>query len=493
MMGYDPPPNDPLFSYNVQLETRVRKDHPLRKVKELIDFDFIYREVEKTYGANGNVSVPPPVILKLMLLLVLYNVRSERELMDTLPERLDWLWFLGYTIESSVPDHSVLSKARKRWGTDAFKTFFEGIVSQCVRAGLVDGTKIFIDASFIDANASNSSVINTESLHRYLKKGYREFEKRLDEKDDEGENHPYGEVNTRHVSMTDPHASIVAQGTKPKLSYKTHRIVDAAHEVITAVEVSPGAVNEAHRMLPLINQHDTTTGETAKTVVADSKYGTIENYLACHQRGVAAHIPLLKKTHEGKGRKKGIFSEEAFTYDPATDTMICPAGKRLKKRTFHVRKQSTEYIGSKTECGACRLRPKCTRNPLGRSVHRHRLKETLDKMLVELASHAARADIATRKHLMERSFARSTRFGFDRARWRGLWKVTIQEYLVSAIQNIETLIRYGRKPTKGVRTAPFTTLGRVVGVYIRLHLSSHWSRAMMNAFMALGLSHVPGP
>ena len=91
MMGYGPPPNDPLFSYQVQLETRVRKDHPLRRIKELIDFDFIYEEVAKTYGANGNVSIPPPVILKLMLLLVLSNVRSERELMETLPERLDWL------------------------------------------------------------------------------------------------------------------------------------------------------------------------------------------------------------------------------------------------------------------------------------------------------------------------------------------------------------------------------------------------------------------
>jgi transposase len=91
MMRYQPPANDPLFSVNVQLETRVRKDHPLRKIKELVDFDFIYKEVERTYGKNGNCSVPPPVILKLMLLLILYNVRSERELMDTLPERLDWL------------------------------------------------------------------------------------------------------------------------------------------------------------------------------------------------------------------------------------------------------------------------------------------------------------------------------------------------------------------------------------------------------------------
>ena len=70
MMGHHEPPQDHLFMYGINLEKRVRKDHPLRKVKELIDFDFIYKEVEDTYGDNGNVSVPPPVLLKLMLLLI---------------------------------------------------------------------------------------------------------------------------------------------------------------------------------------------------------------------------------------------------------------------------------------------------------------------------------------------------------------------------------------------------------------------------------------
>ena len=109
MMGHQPPPQDPLFSVNVQLETRVRTDHPLRKVKALVDFEFMYEEVAGTYGKNGNVSVPPPVIVKLMFLLLFYSIRSERELMETLPERLDWLWFLGYGLDSSIPDHSVLS------------------------------------------------------------------------------------------------------------------------------------------------------------------------------------------------------------------------------------------------------------------------------------------------------------------------------------------------------------------------------------------------
>jgi transposase len=454
MMGYQDPPQDNLFHYHIYLETRVRQNHPLRRIKELIDFGFIYDEVKESYGTKGNVSVPPPVILKLMLLLVLYNVRSERELMETVPERLDWLWFLGYGLDTPIPDHSVLSKARTRWGSEAFRRFFERIVIQCVEAGLVDGTKLFIDASLIEANASNNSVLNRHSLQRYLKKGYEELEGRLDKDDDDKDGHPRSDVNTHHISMTDPDASIVNYGGKPKLYYKTHRTVDPACEIITAVEVTPGAVNEAHRLLPLIDSHEAITGTTVATAVADSMYGTIENMLALSTRQIKGHIPFLKKTHENKGRKRGIFPEEAFTYDPDADTMICPAGKRLKKRTFHVRKQSTEYIGSKKDCTECALRPQCTRNSLGRSVHRHRHKDVLDLMLNEITSPSARRDIATRKHLMERSFARAVRYSFDRARWRGLWRVSIQEYLTAALQNIMALIAAVKNPTRGVRALP---------------------------------------
>ena len=48
--------------------------------------------------------------------MVFYNVRSERELMATIPVRLDCLWFLGYDLDDEMPNHSLLSKARTRWG-----------------------------------------------------------------------------------------------------------------------------------------------------------------------------------------------------------------------------------------------------------------------------------------------------------------------------------------------------------------------------------------
>jgi transposase len=134
----------PIWSYRVNLDKRVRDDHPLRRIRAALDLSFVRKEVAHTYG-RGNKSVPPEVIVRMMLLLFLDDIKSERELMRTIPERLDYLWFLGYGLDDPIPDHSVLSKARKRWGKEVFLSLFSRVVQQCVEAGLVEGRKIHID------------------------------------------------------------------------------------------------------------------------------------------------------------------------------------------------------------------------------------------------------------------------------------------------------------------------------------------------------------
>jgi len=443
MMGQEPGLQPKIFYPHMNLEQRVPRTHLLRRIQEQIDFNFIYAEVRDTYGSNGNVSIPPPVILKMMLLLVLYNVRSERELMKTIPMRLDWLWFLGYDIDSEVPDHSVLSKARGRWGVEAFRGFFERIVWQCVEAGLVGGSKIFVDSSLVDADASNNSVIDTRSLKVQLQEGYKELEARLEEKSEGTDSsRRYVKENRRYISRTDPDAGIVNRG-KPRLSYQVHRAVDGRGEVITATETTPGDVNEAREMIPLLESHHLNTGIKADTVVADSKYGTVENFLACCDQGVEAHMPDLQESTAKRIEKLNIFSEERFEYDGESDTYRCPAGQRLKPKSLHRSRQSRDYAAPKKICGACELREQCTRNKSGRTVKRHLRQEELDGMREASRSAKAKRDIKMRQHLMECSYARGAWYGFDRARWRGLWRVQIQEYLIAAIQNIQVLLRYG--------------------------------------------------
>src|SRR5450432_1130212 len=254
MMG-EQKPERALFSYAINLEKRVRRDHPLRRVAEVLDFSFVRAEVAHCYGKKGNVSVDPEVILKLMFLLLSDDVASERELMKIIAERLDYLWFLGYGLEDEIPDHSVLSKARARWGKEVFERLFVRTTEQCVKAGLVDGRKLHVDSSLIEADASRESVIKgPPELIAALKRAYQATESKLGE----GVTTPasYEAVNERMMSQSDPDAAMVSRGrndSRPR--YHHHRAIDDQRGVITAVETTPGSVTENRKLLALVDQH----------------------------------------------------------------------------------------------------------------------------------------------------------------------------------------------------------------------------------------------
>lgn len=141
-----------------------------------------------------------------------------------------------------------------------------------------------------------------------------------------------------------------------------------------------------------------------------------------------------------KKKKRDIFSEDQFQYDPLQDVYRCPAGTIMKRRATHAKRQSIDYGAPRKACAACELRQQCTKNRVGRTIKRHVRQEELDTMRQASRSPKAQRDIKTRQHLMERSFARAERLGFDQARWRGLWRVAIQEYLTCIVQNIQVLL-----------------------------------------------------
>src|SRR5881392_2544695 len=223
-----------LFNYAVNLEKRVRANHPLRQIKSTIYFGFVREEVAHCYGEKGNVSVDPVAILKMMFLLFFDDVPSERELMKIIAERLDYLWFLDYGLEEKIPDHSVLSKARARWGKEVLESLFVRTVAQCVEAGLVDGSKLHVDASLVDADAAKESVIKgTPELITALKRAYRATESKLEESSTPG---TYQAVNDRMISKSDPDAALVRKGggdSRPR--YQNHRVIDDQKGVVTSM------------------------------------------------------------------------------------------------------------------------------------------------------------------------------------------------------------------------------------------------------------------
>jgi len=436
MMGIHQPQPE-LFSYQVNLDKRVRADHPLRRVAHAVDFTFVRAEVSGLYGGNGNESVDPAVLIKMMFLLFYDNVASERELMNVIPERLDYLWFLGYGLDDAIPNHSVLSKARRRWGKEVFQRLFVRTVEQCVVAGLVAGDKLHVDASLIAANASKDSVVKSspELIAAYAA-AYEAAEKKLN---DPAEGPCYQAVNDVAISTTDPDAGLVrkgGQGSHP--TYHHHRVVDDAQGVITAVETTSGSIAENKKLMDMVSQHEQNTGCAARTAVADHKYGTAENFLACHQKGIATHLGDAKAK---AGRVAGIFPENAFVYDAQRNQFICPAGQPLQCRRFVKRQHVWEYAAAKRVCAGCALRTQCTRSQTGRTVTRHEHAEVLEICRAQSHSDAAKSDRQRRQYLIEGGFAdAANNHGFKRARWRRLWRQQIQDYLIAAIQNIRILL-----------------------------------------------------
>ena len=250
-------------------------------------------------------------------------------------------------------------------------------------------------------------------------------------------------ATSRYVSSTDPDAAVTRQGSgKSKLRYKTHRGVDAQCEVITTTSVTPGTRDDGALFEEIIESHEYNTHKSVTTAVADSKYGTIDNFLASYDRGIKAHMPSIEETHRGSGRRKDIFPKEDFTYNPDDDTFTCPAGNILKRKNYSKERQHYEYKASSKVCACCQLRADCNRAKNGRTLKRHRRQHALDSMLSIAHGQEAKRDLKTRMHLSERSFAHAVRYGYKRARWRRLWRMEIQDFLIATVQNIQILIKH---------------------------------------------------
>lgn len=310
----------------MNLARRIPADHPLRKLRETIKLQFVPEEVAGAYGRKGNVSVDPVIVMKMMLLLFWDNVRSERELMRIIPLRIDYLWFLGYGLEDEIPNHSVLSKARRRWGAEVFARLFRQSVAQCLEAGLIEGSKLHTDSSLVRADASLNSVVAVTLA---------KLEESAEEEPAKRSGGGGGPVNQRHRVATDPDSTLVRHASgKSYPSYKSHRALDDKAGVITAVQTTAGIRDDGAELSHLIAQHQENTARKPRAVVADCKYGTSANFIALAGQGIRSHMGDLRSRLRNH-HQSGIYPAERFKYDEGRDTYKCPAGRLLYRHHFN--------------------------------------------------------------------------------------------------------------------------------------------------------------
>lgn len=456
----------PRIFYRLSLEKMVPKDHLVRALEEIINMNFIRGLCRKYYSHTGQPSVDPIVLFKMMLIGYLFGITSERKLAEECTVNLAFRWYLGYDLDEATPNHSVISKARGRFGKKVFEEFFQKVLSICVEKGLVKGEKIFADGTLIKANASLKSLVARSdapspllSPNEYVEKVFRENPTKSEhspERDDDNNTHAginrtdkavqkssrkRRRFNIEHMSRTDPEASYVARKGKRMFSYKHHFTIDRKERVITAVVMTPGAITEDQVLEELLDRQPI----EIKEVCADSQYGTADNYAMCWKRDIVPTFPRRSRHFN-----RSILSPREFTYDGKKDVFICPSGKELRRITYDKRNRRWHYRARGSACRLCSLKSVCSPNTKYRSIVRHEDQEYVEKSLNWLESPCAKLSIKERGCYAEWAIAEAKCLhGLSKTRYRGLERVAIQGLMTASVQNIKRLLSFYRRKRRG--------------------------------------------
>jgi transposase len=207
----------------VDLETRVRANHPLRTIRQITDdaLQAISGVFAPLYSRVGRPSVPPEMLLRAMLLQAFYSIRSERQLMERLEFDLLFRWFVGLGIDEAVWDASVFAKNRDRLlEGDVAAKFLAAVLSQPKVTRLLSTEHFSVDGTLIEAWASMKS---------FKPKSDRDADApptggRNADVDFRGQKRS----NDTHQSTTDPEARLYrkASGMEAKLCFMGHLLME---------------------------------------------------------------------------------------------------------------------------------------------------------------------------------------------------------------------------------------------------------------------------
>jgi transposase len=271
-----------VFSY-ISPEQRVRKDHPLRPIRAMVDeiLKQLSPQFDKMYAKVGRPSIPPEQLLRAQLLQMLYSVRSERLLMEEMDYNILFRWFVGLNLDDPVWDATVFTKNRDRLlEAEVAKEFLARVVAQAREKGWTSEEHFSVDGTLLEAWASVKS--------------FQPKDKKSSPPDDPG--NPTvnfrGEErsNQTHESKTDPDALLARKGAgkEAKLSYSGNLLVENRNGLIVSSLVWE-ATGTAERDAAMAMLQDV-PGSERVTVGGDKGFDTAEFVRECRNMRMTPHV-----------------------------------------------------------------------------------------------------------------------------------------------------------------------------------------------------------
>jgi transposase len=275
-----------LFSY-VDLEQRVRADHPLRTIGEMANaaLDAVSADFSALYSAVGRPSIPPEMLLRALLLQAFYSIRSERQLMERLEYDLLFRWFVGLGVDDQVWDHSTFSTNRDRLlDGDIAAKFLAAVLAQPRVKRLLSSEHFSVDGTLIEAWASMKSFKPKDGPGGD------------DDRGDGGRNAPADfkgqkRSNATHASTTDPDALLYRKGPgmEAKLCFIGHGLMENRSGLIVDARLTRVS-GHAERLAALDMIAPRGDRPRAITLGADKGYDAQDLVLELRELNVRPHI-----------------------------------------------------------------------------------------------------------------------------------------------------------------------------------------------------------
>jgi len=272
-----------IFSY-ISPEQRVRKDHPLRPIRAMVDevLKKLSPEFQKMYAKGGRPSIPPEQLLRALLLQMLYSVRSERLLVEEIDYNILYRWFVGLNLDDEVWDATTFTKNRNRLlEAEVAKDFLRQVVVQAQEKGWTSDEHFTVDGTLLEAWASMKS--------------FQPKDKKSSRPPDDPGNptvnfHGEKRSNQTHESKSDPDAQLARKGPgkEAKLSYSGNLLVENRNGLIVDSRVWE-ATGTAERYAAL-DMLQGLPGDRRVTVGGDKGFDTAEFVRECRNLHVTPHV-----------------------------------------------------------------------------------------------------------------------------------------------------------------------------------------------------------
>ena len=284
-----------LMLTTVSPETVVPQGHPIRKIKALVDeqlagLDSVF---EKMYSHEGRPSIPPERLVKALLLMALYSLRSERQLCEQIGYNLLFRYFLDMNLAEEPFAPTVFTKNRDRFlEFELGAKFFQGVVKEARAEGLLSEEHFSVDGTLIEAWASMKSF-------RPKDKGQGGGSVGGGSGNDPVDFHGETRSNMTHQSVTDPEARLLrkGRGKEAKLCFALHAVTENRHGLIvdTKFTRSVGTTESIESVAAIRRLRQ--RGFYPKTVGADKGYHNRTFVQGLRKLNVIPHAVPMSNRH----------------------------------------------------------------------------------------------------------------------------------------------------------------------------------------------------